>query len=98
MTSWPDLLASVLLFFSCFFLFYSVNYRILVIRLTSKSLKLSFGIFRYAIPLDKVHECQLDDDLSLLMKYGGAGIHFMCIRNRYRVSFNFPEHSRVVIG
>jgi hypothetical protein len=32
------------------------------------------------------------------MKYGGAGIHFMLVRTRYRVSFNFLEHPRVVIA
>jgi hypothetical protein len=32
------------------------------------------------------------------MKYGGAGIHFMLIHKRYRVSFNFLEHPRVVIA
>jgi hypothetical protein len=33
----------------------------------------------------------------VLMRYGGAGIHFMLIRKRYRASFNFLEHPRVVI-
>jgi hypothetical protein len=32
------------------------------------------------------------------MKYGGAGIHFMFIRDRYRASFNFLEYPRVVIA
>jgi hypothetical protein len=32
------------------------------------------------------------------MKYGGAGIHFMFVHKRYRASFNFLEHPRVVIG
>jgi hypothetical protein len=92
-----DVLASIFLFFFCFFLFYSINYRTLIIRITSESLKLSFGIFTWAIPLNNVSECQLDDDLPVLMKYGGAGIHFMLIRKRYRASFNFLEHPRVVI-
>jgi hypothetical protein len=74
-----------------------VNFRTLVICLTSESLKLSFGIFAWAIPLNNIGEIQLDDDLPLLMKYGGAGIHYMFVRKRYRASFNFLEHSRVVI-
>jgi Ca2+/Na+ antiporter len=97
MVSCWDILAGVILFLFCFFLFYSFNYRILVIRLTSESLKLSFGIFTWTIPLNDISGCQLDDDLPVLMKYGGAGIHFMVIRNRYRASFNFLEHARVVI-
>ena len=32
------------------------------------------------------------------MKYGGAGIHFMTVHNRYRASFNFLEYPRVVIA
>lgn len=90
-------LAWVLAFLSCFFLFYSINFRTLVICLTSDSLRLSFGIFSWTIPLNNVHTCQLDDDLPWLMKNGGAGVHFMFVRNRYRASFNFLEHPRVVI-
>ena len=97
MVSSLDILAGVFLFIFCLFLFYSFNFRTLVIRLTSESLMLSFGIFTWTIPLDNISVCQLDDDLPVLMKYGGAGIHFMVIRNRYRASFNFLEHSRVVI-
>lgn len=93
-----DFLAGIFLFFFVVFLFYSLNYRTLAIRLTSESLKLSFGIFTWTIPLNNVGEIQTDDGLPLLMKYGGAGIHFMFVRKRYRASFNFLEHPRVVIG
>jgi hypothetical protein len=93
-----DFLAGIFLFFFVVFLFYSFNFRTLVIRLTSESLKLSFGIFTWTIPLNNVGEIQPDDDLPLLMKYGGAGIHFRFVGKRYRTSFNFLEHSRVVIG
>lgn len=92
-----DILAGVFLFLFCFFLFYSVNYRTLIIRLTSESLKLSFGVFKWTIPLDNIDECRLDD-LPGVMRMGGAGIHFMFIRKRYRASFNFLEYPRVVIG
>ena len=98
MASGLDFLAGLFLFLSCLFLFYVFNYRNLVIRLTAESLRLSFGIFSWAIPLDNIGECQLDDDLPVLMKYGGAGIHFMMVKGRYRASFNFLEHPRVVIG
>jgi hypothetical protein len=49
------------------------------------------------IELDNIDECR-QDDLPILMKYGGAGIHFMLIQGRYRASFNFLEHPRVVIS
>lgn len=98
MGSSVDFLAGIFFFFCGVFLFYSVNYRTLIIRLTSESLLLTFGIFTWTISLDNIADIQPDDKLPLLMKYGGAGIHFMVIHKRYRASFNFLEHSRIVIG
>jgi hypothetical protein len=92
-----DVLAAVFFCLFSLFFFYSVNYRTLIIRLTSESLKLTFGIFTWIVPLDNVEECCLDE-LPILMKMGGAGIHFMSIRKRYRASFNFLEHPRIVIA
>jgi len=92
-----DILAAVFLGFSSFFLFYSVNYRTLIICLTSEFLKLTFGIFTWRVPLDNIAEFHLDE-IPLFMKFGGAGIHFMFIRQRYRASLNFLEHPRVVIA
>ncbi len=94
----PGILSAVLLVISILFLFYSLNYRTLVICLTPDSLKLKFGIFSWTIARDNIAECRHDDDLPVLMKYGGAGIHFMMVRKRYRASFNFLEHRRVVIA
>jgi hypothetical protein len=92
-----DLLAVVYLAFGVFFLFYSINYRTLVIDLTPNVLKLSFGIFSWKVPLENVEDCTLDD-MPVIMRMGGAGIHFMTIRRRYRASFNFLEHPRLVIA
>jgi Ca2+/Na+ antiporter len=92
-----DILAAIFFCLFSLFFFYSVNYRTLIIRLTSESLKLTFGIFTWRVPLDNVGECCLDD-IPMLMRMGGAGIHFMSIRKRYRASFNFLEHPRVVIA
>jgi hypothetical protein len=97
-TSGADGLGVTFLLFALVFLFYSLNYRLLVIRLSSEALRLQFGIFTWAIPLDNVQGSCADDNLPALMKYGGAGIHFMFIRGRYRASFNFLEHPRVVIA
>ncbi|MCX6071643.1 MAG: hypothetical protein NTU91_12445 [Chloroflexi bacterium] len=92
-----DAFAAICLCFFGVFLFYSVNYRTLLIRLTAESLSLTFGIFTWEVPLENVEACRLDS-LPLLMKYGGAGFHFMFIRGRYRASFNFLEYPRVVIA
>ncbi|MGD9028718.1 MAG: hypothetical protein PVG25_02785 [Anaerolineae bacterium] len=92
-----DVLAVVFLCLSVLFLFYAVNYRTLVIRLTPASLVLKFGIFPWTVSLDNVEAASLDD-VPFLMRMGGAGIHFMSIRGRYRASFNFLEYPRVVIA
>jgi hypothetical protein len=96
-TAGSFLLAAVFLVLFGVFLFYSVNYRTLVIRLTAESLKLTFGIITWTVPLDNVEECRLDE-LPVLLRMGGAGIHLMSVRGRYRASFNFLEHPRVVIA
>ncbi len=92
-----DVLAAVFFCLFSFFLFDSMNYRTLIIRLTSESLKLTFGIFTWKVRLDNIEDCSLDE-IPRLMKYGGAGIHFMNVRRRYRASFNFLEYPRVVIA
>jgi hypothetical protein len=96
-THWRGLFSAVTLSLAAFFLFYSINFRTLRIRLTSDQLEMKFGIFRWTVPLDHIEEVHLDE-LPPLMRLGGAGIHFMSIRNRYRASFNFLEHPRVVIA
>lgn len=78
------------------FLFYVVNYRTLVIRLTPEALHLQFGLFRCTIAMGNIASCRLDD--VSLWRIGGAGIHFSPMRGRYRAMFNFLEHDRVVVG
>ncbi|MEN8242401.1 MAG: hypothetical protein ABFS17_10800 [Chloroflexota bacterium] len=92
-----DGLATALIIICVFFLFYVINYRTLIIQLTTEELKLKFGIFSWTVPTDNIADCQLDH-ISGFMRYGGAGIHFMMIEKRYRASFNFLDHPRVVIA
>jgi hypothetical protein len=79
-----------------FFLFYSVNYRTLDIRLTATALHLKFGLFTWVIPWSNIEACRLDE--TSLWRIGGAGIHFTPLRGRYRAMFNFLEYPRVVIA
>jgi hypothetical protein len=90
-------LSYIVLCFFVFFLFYSLNYRTLVIFISAKVLKLQFGIFAWTEPLDNIEACRLDDALSSMMRFGGAGIHFMTVDGRYRANFNFLEYPRVVV-
>ena len=50
------------LVFSCLFLFYVVNYRTLVIQVTSETLILSFGIFTWTVPFDNIESCASNQD------------------------------------
>jgi hypothetical protein len=91
-----DKLSAVLLGFFSFFLFYALNYRTLIIRLTSQALELRFGLFGWTIPLEDIEDCYRDE--VSLWRIGGAGMHFTSIGRRYRVMFNFLEYPRVVVA
>lgn len=95
--SGSSVLAGVFLFFSCMFLFYTVNFRRLLLCLNRTSLTLRFGLFSWVAPVDRIDDCRIDE-IPAFLKYGGAGIHFMTVRGRYRVSFNFLEYPRVVLA
>jgi hypothetical protein len=92
-----DVWAAVCIFLFLLFLFYTLNYRTLLIQIDQEALRLNFGVFTWRVPRGNIAACRLDDDLPALMRYGGAGIHFMFIRKRYRASFNFLEYTRVVV-
>ena len=88
-------LAVLFVLLSCFFLFYAVNYRTLIVRMTHDAVALRFGVFSWTVPWDTVQRWYPDD--TSMWRVGGAGIHFTMIRRRYRVFFNFLEHPRVVL-
>jgi hypothetical protein len=92
-----DWLVTILLILTVVFLFYTINYRTLIINLTSDALTLKFGVFRWRMPLENIADCQIDNPPPL-MRYGGAGIHFYTLNKRYRASFNFLEYPRVVVA
>lgn len=80
---------------SIFFLFYTLNYRTLIISLYPDKITLRFGLFSWQIAMDNIDHCSLDD--TSLWRIGGAGIHFSLIKGRYRAMFNFLEYPRVVV-
>jgi hypothetical protein len=95
-TDRQDFLAITFLGFFGFFLFYAINYRTLTIHLTRRDLKLTFGLISWSVPVDNIQACRIDD-VPVFQRLGGAGIHFMFVRKRYRASFNFLEYPRVVV-
>jgi hypothetical protein len=89
-------LVALLLAGFALFLFYSLNYRTLSIRITRDDLRLTFGLFSWRTARGNVESCTLDT--VSLWRIGGAGIHFTSIGGRYRVMFNFLEYPRVVVA
>jgi hypothetical protein len=88
-------LTAVFLILCLFFLFYTMNYRVLIIHLTPTSLVLQFGLFTWTITMDNIESCYLDN--TSLWRIGGAGIHFSWFNKKYRAMFNFLEYSRVIV-
>jgi hypothetical protein len=89
-------LAIVFLCLSALFLFYVINYRVLVIRVTKTDLILKFGILSWKLPLEDLGACRLDDAPGWI-RYGGAGIHFALVGGQYRAFYNFLEYDRLLI-
>ncbi len=81
---------------SAFFLFYTLNYRTLLIHLTPEALILRFGLFSWRVPMENIEHAALDE--YSLWRIGGAGIHFSWFQGRYRAMFNFLEYPRVVVS
>ncbi len=82
-------------FLSTFFIFYALNYRVLVVRMSEEGLRLKFGLFGWTVPWHTVARAYPDD--TSLWRIGGAGIHFSIIKGKYRAMLNFLEHPRIVI-
>lgn len=80
---------------STLFVFCVLSYRVLVIRMSEGGLRLKFGLFGWTIPWHTVARAYPDD--TALWRIGGAGIHFLIIKGRYRAMFNFLEHPRIVV-
>jgi hypothetical protein len=85
-----------LLVVTAMFLFYSVNYRTLIIRIAADALRLRFGLFEWKVAKQNIEFCS--PDAISLWRVGGAGIHFTSIDRRYRAMFNFLEYPRLVVG
>lgn len=95
-TDW-NALGAVFLFLAFFFLFYASNYRTLNILVNPYFLQLKSGIIKWKGHIDNIENVQLDE-IPILLRYGGAGIHFKFVRKRYRASFNFLEYPRACVS
>lgn len=88
--------AAFFLFLGLLFTFYILNFKVLKILVTEKALHLKFGIIPWKTELLNIQEITLDD-APLIIKYGGAGVHFAFVKGEYRAFYNFLEYPRVLI-
>ena len=86
-----------LVILSLYFLFYTLNFRVLIIAITPQFIRLKFGFIAWQTPLADL-ERVYRDKLDFFRYYGAAGLHFMVVRGRYRASFNFLEYPRVALA
>jgi hypothetical protein len=88
--------SGLFLFLGLLFTFYVINFRVLNISITEQTLHLKFGVIPWKIELSNIQEIILDD-APMLIKYGGAGVHFAFVKGEYRAFYNFLEYPRVLI-
>jgi hypothetical protein len=86
----------ILLVVGLFFIVYVINYRVLVIVLSSQELTLRFGLVSWKMPLANIADIRQDDSPPVI-RYGGAGVHFAFVKGQYRAFFNFLEYPRLLI-
>jgi hypothetical protein len=80
---------------SLVFLFYTINYQALLVKISSDAVRLQFGLFRREIPRANIERAYRDP--VSLWRIGGAGIHFSLFGGRYRAMFNVLEFPRIVL-
>lgn len=84
------------IFLGLMFTFYVINFRVLKITITDQGIRLKFGLIPWITNFSNIQECMLDD-APIIIKYGGAGVHFAFVRGEYRAFYNFLEYPRVLI-
>lgn len=82
--------------FFVFMMFIIVNFGKLVIKATSKSLTVAYGLFKHVIPWENVADCY-PDAVSALGNYGGYGIRIGRVNGRTRLVYNVLGGERVAL-
>ena len=68
---------------------------VLVIKITTQSIIIGYGIFKHKIDWDNVLEIYRDK--SSTVNYGGWGVHFGKVEGNWRLVYNIPETPRLVL-
>jgi len=93
----PDWYYVVICLFFAFMTFIICNFSKLVVKATSKSLTVSYGVFKQVIPWEDVADCYPDESSSL-GAYGGYGIRIGRVNGKLRLVYNVLGSSCVVLA
>ncbi len=84
----------LIMFLLCLFL--TINFSNLIIRMTPRSVFVSYGIFKYNISWENIADCYLDEASTI--RYGGWGIRIGRVKGRFRLVYNVMGGPRVVLS
>ena len=84
-------------FLLLFFLFFMIgyNFRRLVIRLTEKEIRVSYGIFRRTVPYGSILKCYTSRQHTV--RYGGWGIRIWRVKGRWKLGYTVVGTTLVVV-
>ena len=92
----PEWFYLAMCLFFVFMTFMIVNFSKLVVKATSKSLTVSYGLLKRVIPWEDVADCYPDESTSIA--YGGYGIRIGRVNGKLRLVYNVLGGERVVLG
>ena len=92
----PDGFYLLMCLFFVFMTFIVINFSRLVIKATTKSLTVAYGLFKRIIPWEDVASCY-EDEASALGSYGGYGIRIGRVNGKTRLVYNVLGGERVVL-
>lgn len=77
------------------FFLVGANFVRLQIVMDSQEIRASFGLFHYTVPWESIKKAYQDTTSSLW--YGGWGIRLGRVRGQWRLVYNLPGYTRVVL-
>jgi hypothetical protein len=93
----PDWFYAVMCLFFVLMTYVVINFGKLVIKATSRSITVKYGIFKREIPWKNVVDFYLDDAFPLYA-YGGYGIRIGRVNGKLRLVYNVLGGERVVLA
>jgi hypothetical protein len=91
----PDWFYLVMCLFFVLMTFVIANFSKLVIKATSRSITVAYGLFKRVIPWEDIADCYPDE--SAAYSYGGYGIRIGRVNGKLRLVYNVLGGERVVL-